>query len=528
MKPFYFYFLLFSSLGAFAQAPLIEWQDTFGGTDRDEYRSMVITADGGVVIAGASQSVNGDLLMNHGGNDVLLVKYDASGGIVWKKTFGGSSYDEARSIRQTSDNGFVICGFSNSNDGDAAVTHNYDDYWIVKTDAAGNLEWQKSYGGNSTDIANDIRQTTDGGYIVIGQSQSNTFNGDMANHYAGDDVWILKLDAMGNKQWEKNYGGSGEDTGRSIFQTADGDFIFAASTNSFNHDVVGVHDPYNYTGSYVNRDMWIVKINAVGTLLWQTCVGGNGGDALLGAHSMAQTADGGVIIAGENYGPWAPSSFAYYNCKLAKLSANGVIEWEKVYGGTYDDRAYCVVQTSDGGYVFAAQAQSGVPEVVGIHGGSGPHGYYGDIWLVKTDALGNVQWKKCYGGDNSETPYALAQTADDGFLIAGTAASNNSGDVVGTAGIYDAWLLKLSAATLGTQTETALPGFTIYPNPTRNSMSVSSPALIASYNVVDNLGRIVKQGTTTPIDVTNLQPGVYVLRVHAENGQIESQKFIKQ
>jgi hypothetical protein len=527
MKTNYLYLFLLCVATGFAQAPTIQWQDTFGGSDRDEYRSFVLTADGNCVVAGSTQSSNGDVLGHHGGSDIVLIKYNMSGGIVWKKTFGGSNFEEARAVRQTSDNGFVICGYTMSTDGDATATHNFSEYWIIKTNAIGELQWQKSYGGGSEDIANDIRQTTDGGYIVVGESRSNTFNSDLAHHYAGNDVWILKLDALGNKQWEKNYGGSGEDTGRSIFQTADGNYIFSANSDSYDHDVVGVHDPYNYTGSYVNRDFWIVKIDATGTILWQTCVGGNGSEASLGAHATALTADGGLIVAGEIYANWAPSQFVRYNCKLAKLSADGVIEWEKVYGGTYDDRAYAVVQTSDGGYAFAAETHSGVPDVIGIHGSSTSLGYYGDIWLVKTDASGNVEWKKCYGGDNTETPYALAQTADDGFMLAGTSGTA-SGDVAGNAGINDAWLIKLSAATLGTQSNDAMTTFTLYPNPTTNGLTVSG-ITIRSYSIFDHLGRKVKQGaSTTNIDVANLQRGVYILQVRTDDEQILSQKFIKQ
>lgn len=526
MKQYYLSFLLLFTAIGFAQAPIIQWQDTFGGSDREEFRSIVVPSDGGCVVAGWSRSTNGDIEGYHGGNDVLLVKYDASGNIVWKKTFGGSGYDEARALRQTSDNGFVICGYTMSTDGDATATHNYSEYWIIKTNAEGQLLWQKSYGGGSEDIANDIRQTADGGYIVVGESRSNTLNSDLAHHYAGNDVWILKLDALGDKQWEKNYGGSGEDTGRSIFQTADGNYIFSANTDSYDHDVVGVHDPYNYTGSYVNRDFWIVKINATGTILWQTCVGGNGSEASLGAPATALTADGGLIVAGEIYANWAPSQFVRYNCKLAKLSADGAIEWEKVYGGTYDDRAYAVVQTSDGGYAFAAEAQSGLPEVVGIHGSSTSLGYYGDIWLVKTDAVGNVQWKKCYGGNSTETPYALAQSADDGFLLAGTSGTA-TGDVAANAGINDAWLIKLSAATLGTQIQDALSPFTLYPNPATNELRLSGTT-VKSYLVFDNLGRTVKQGaSTTTIDLADLQRGSYILRVCTDDNQMRSQQFIK-
>lgn len=527
MKINYLFFLLLAFFTGYSQAPTIQWQDTFGGLDREEFRSLVLTADGGCVVAGWSRSTDGDVIGNHGGNDVALVKYNASGNIVWKKTFGGSGYDEARALRQTSDNGFIICGYTMSTDGDASVTHNYAEYWIIKTNANGELLWQKSYGGGSEDIANDIRQTADGGYIVIGESASNTFNSDLSHHYAGNDVWILKLDALGNKQWEKNYGGSGEDTGRAIFQTADGNFIFSANSNSYDHDVVGVHDPYNYAGSYVNRDFWIVKIDPTGTIIWQTCVGGNGSEASLGAHAIALTTDGGLIVAGENYGPWAPSPFAYYNCKLAKLSAGGVVEWEKTYGGTYDDRAYAVVQTSDGGYAFAAEAQSGLPEVVGIHGSSGGHGYYGDIWLVKTDASGNVQWKKCYGGNGTETPYALAQTSDDGFMLAGTSGTA-SGDVAANAGINDAWLIRLSAATLATQKNDAPAAFTLYPNPATAIIHIDAPKPIQSFTIVDVLGNSVKQGNATSADVSDLSSGIYILKAVTSEGLLLSQKFIKQ
>jgi hypothetical protein len=226
-----------------------------GRSNDDEARSVVQTGDGGYIVAGYTRSNDGDVSGNHGGADAWVVKLNSDGTIAWQKTLGGSSYDEAHSIVQTSDGGYIVAGYTRSNDGDVSGNHGEEDAWVVKLDSEGNIEWQKTFGGSSYDEANSIVQTSDGGYIVAGYTKSS--NGDVAyggsTYHGGiqEDVWVIKLDSHGNIIWQEALGGGGYDRAFSIAQTSDDGYVVAGYAGSNDGDVSGNH------GSY---DVWVVKL----------------------------------------------------------------------------------------------------------------------------------------------------------------------------------------------------------------------------------------------------------------------------
>jgi hypothetical protein len=195
------------------------------------------------VVAGYSLSNNGDVTENHGNyDDYWVVKLNGSGEIQWQKCLGGSSDDRAQSIRQTADGGYVVAGYSLSNDGDVTGHYGGRDYWVVKLSGGGEIQWQKSLGGSGYDEAYSIQQTTDGGYVVAGVSNSN--DGDVTGHYGGRDYWVVKLSVSGEIQWQKSLGGSRDDYAYSIQQTMDGGYILAGGSRSTNGDVTGSHGSY--------------------------------------------------------------------------------------------------------------------------------------------------------------------------------------------------------------------------------------------------------------------------------------------
>jgi len=197
---------LFINYGLIAQ-PEIEWEKNFGGTGSDRASTVRQTIDGGYVIAGCSKSGNLDVGGNNGDCDYWIIKIDESGNLEWEKNYGGSGYDIANSIEQTLDGGYIVAGSSTSNNGDVGENYGRNDYWIIKIDNLGNLQWENNFGGSDRDSANSIQQTTDGGYIVAGGSASTDgdVGGNMGTPY--DDYWIIKLDPLGNLQWGKSYGG---------------------------------------------------------------------------------------------------------------------------------------------------------------------------------------------------------------------------------------------------------------------------------------------------------------------------------
>jgi hypothetical protein len=230
------------------------WQKALGGSGRDDGYFVIQSADSGYVVAGAAFSNDGDVSGNHGGKDWWIVKLDIAGNIQWQKTLGGTSSEEPYSVIQTSDGGYMAAGFTFSNNGDVTGNHGNKDYWLVKLDGSGNLQWQKCYGGSAVDEAHSVEQTNDGGYIVAGYSGSN--DGDVSGNHGGSDYWILKTDSAGVLQWQKSLGGGTTDIAQCVKQSTDGGYIVVGSTSSNDGDVIGNHD----TTTIGHPDYWVVKL----------------------------------------------------------------------------------------------------------------------------------------------------------------------------------------------------------------------------------------------------------------------------
>lgn len=265
----------------------ISWQKSLGGSGPDIANALELTIDGGSIVAGYSRSIDGDVLGNHGDFDYWIVKLDASGNIAWQKSLGGTGEEKAKSIQQTIDGGYVVAGYSLSNDGDVTGNHGGPDYWIVKLNATGDISWQKSFGGSYSDYANSIVQTTEGGYIVAGSSTSQ--DGDVIANTGIADYWIVKLDINGSIEWQKNIGGTNTDEANSIKQKSDGGFIVAGI--SWSSDV-------NLTNNFGASDFWLVSLDANGNITWQKNMGGLNPEE---ASSIEQTSDGGFIVAGKSW-----------------------------------------------------------------------------------------------------------------------------------------------------------------------------------------------------------------------------------
>jgi hypothetical protein len=302
---------------------------------------------------------------NNGYYVACVVKLNSSGDILWQKCLGGTYDDYARSIQQTSDTGFILAGYTFSNDGDVSGNHGFSDAWVVKLNSSGDIIWQKCFGGTNEDYAYSIQQTSDSGFIVAGYTFSN--DGDVSGYHGYFDYWVVKLNSSGDIEWQKCLGGTYYDYAYSIQQTSNGGFIVAGSTNSNNGDVSGYHGYFDY---------WVVKLNSSGDIEWQKCLGGTNNDY---ANSIQQTSDGGFIVAGyteSNDGDVSGYHGGDYDAWVVKLNSSGDILWQKCLGGTIDDRAYSIQQTSDGGFIVAGFTVSNDGDVSGNHGAS-------DAWVVK-------------------------------------------------------------------------------------------------------------------------------------------------
>ena len=349
-----------------ATGPSPSFCKAIGGESGDEGYSIIQTSDGGYAIAGYTKSFGA------GEADVYVVKLDANGNLLWTKTIGGKEDEKGYSIIQTSDGGYAIAGYTTSFGAGGA------DVYVVKLDAKGNLQWTKTIGGKENDKGYSIIQTSDGGYAIAG--------------YTGLGVYVVKLDANGNLQWTKTISPEfAASKGYSLIQTSDGGYAIAGTTKS---------------------DVYVVKLDANGNLQWTKTIGETYGEV---GRSIIQTSEGGYAIAGYIEGITYityPSSGDVY---VVKLDANGNLQWTKAIGGPKIEEGYSIIQTSDGGYAIAGYTTSF---------GEGRE----DVYVVKLDAKGNLQWTKTIGEESADEGYSIIQTSDGGYAIAGTTRSFGAGE----------------------------------------------------------------------------------------------------
>lgn len=450
-----------------AQGPTIEWQRCLGGSGADWVGVAQQTSDGGFIMAGHSDSHDGDVTGNQGSSDFWVVKLDEVGVLQWQTSIGGASTDRAYAVQQTSDGGYVVAGHR------TIISNGNFDFYVVKLSSVGAVQWQQTLDRIGLDLGESIHQTSDGGYVVAGSL-------------------VLKLNGLGIVQWEQDIGG----TAASIKQTWDGGFIVAGNRI--------------FAGPPSDSDYLVVKLSSVGEVQWEEILGGSIGDW---ATDVQQTSDGGFIVAGYsasndgdvtgNHGP--PGYTDYW---VVKLNSVGSILWQKCFGGSDQELATSVQQTSDGGFIVAGHSMSNDGDVTG-HKGSF------DYWIIKISAAGILQWQQSLGGSGTDFAYSVQQTSDGGLIVGGYSFSID-GDVTGNHGEGDFWLVKLSSVT-------SIEGWSvgeisISPNPTGGILNIQMPRpIIGSIFVVDVLGREVLNrtisGATMAIDLSDEPTGLYFVTV---------------
>jgi hypothetical protein len=419
----------------------IEWQQSYGGNNLDVLSRVCPTTDGGFVVLGWSdvQSFGGNKAStNYGRDDFWILRLDASGDKVWETSLGGSQIEFSGDIQQTSEGGFILVGSSNSQTDGTKNSPNQGlpetgDVWVIRLDAHGHQLWDRTFGSTNADHAVRVIPTPNGGFMVGGSSYGEGGN-KSSSTFGSRDYWLIALDADGNKLWERIYGGTEEDSLTSMERTSDGGFILCG---------------YSYSGPSGNKtspnyglaDAWVVRVDAGGNILWQQTVGGDFYDY---GFCVKETPDGGFAIGGSAASGISGNKdtpnlgFGVLDAWLIRLDANGNKLWDRVYGGSWEDQLGSLVALGDGGFLLGATSSSDDGDRLGA-----PFDNL-DWWLIRTDADGNKIWDFSLGGTNPEYLTSLEQTPDGGLILGGSTYSPTSGTKTSPyLGGIDYWLVKL-------------------------------------------------------------------------------------
>lgn len=491
----FYQILLFDIINA---QPSIMWKKTYGGSEFDGAYSIKQTYDDGYVVAGFSNSKDGDVSENANSNEhYWVLKLDKDGDIEWEKTYGSSSADYAHDIQQTSDKGYIVVGNSNGSFIDFGQRLGKSDYGIIKLDSIGNVEWEKAYGGDLNDIAEAVQQTKDGGYIVAGRSESESSYLGYNNGYF--DFWILKLNSIGVIDWKKHYGGIDDDKPYSMTISKDGGYVIAGYTRSKNIDL-------ELKNGF--EDFWVIKIDNIGNIIWEKTYGGTSNER---AHSIKETNEGGFIIAGwsESNDQDVGDNYGEEDYWVIKLDSEGNLEWEQNYGGWSSDKAESIYQTNDGGYVVAGSSFSDNKDIAENNGGL-------DFWILKLDSLGYIDWERNYGGSYWEWANTVIQDRDGNIIVAGQTGSSDK-DVESNKGAQDLWIIKINpTSVIGSSSPININNsIKVYPNPSNGEFIIDNFDGSIDVCVYDVSGKIVitKEKIKNHLNFRGFKVGKYLIKI---------------
>lgn len=345
-------------------------------------------------------------------------------------TFGGTKNESAQSVVTTLDGGYVVLGHTQSRDFDITDKPNESyDYWVLKFDENNQLQWNKTFGGSGDDRGKSILQTLDGGYAILGQT--NSANQDVTQNSGYYDFWLAKLDSFGNLIWEKSFGYSGLDLGISLIQTTDNGFLLTGVL-----DVTasgGEGNTKQANAKHAGGDYWAIKTNASGDLQWSKYYGGSNTET---PHDVIETMDGYMLVGSSDSDDVdINNNKGDYDFWVVKLSTSGAILWEKSFGGSQIDEAWSIAQSDDGNFIIVGDTRSNDQDVTNMNGAA-------DLWLIKINPSGDLIWEKAIGGTSFDVGRSISKTQNNGFLISGSSRSAD-GDLSSNNGQNDAWILKI-------------------------------------------------------------------------------------
>jgi hypothetical protein len=476
----------------------LTWEKEIGGGEDDWGYGLCLSADGQYVFTAVTSSYDEEVTDSIGGTDIWLGKMDTDSAMVWSHSYGGTLNDRGNDVCLSADDGFVITGFTESNDVDITSNNGSKDLFVIKTDANGELEWSKAFGGTSDEIGNSVLALSNGNTIVVGSAFSS--DGDINNNAGFSDFWILHLDTNGNLLWEKTYGGSSEDRAKKIIQTQDGNFAILGTSFSSDGDI---------SNNLGGVDFWLIKIDQNGDLLWEKSFGGSSADQ---GSDLIEISSGELIITGEvlsNNGD-VIGNHGFTDAWVAKLDSNGNLLWQNSLGGTMVDYFLAITEADDGGFIATGNTFSDNGDVSNNLGES-------DIWIVKLSNNGILEWEKTIGYDLNEIGNAILSVGEEIIILGGIQVDHLRH------GNSDAYIAKLRAPFTSVTNIKDYPSLIVYPNPSKDFIWISHETPILSYQLFNIIGQKIQQGniqsTEIKINVQHLPKGEYVLLVSMNEGQ---------
>jgi|21_taG_2_1085346.scaffolds.fasta_scaffold00086_3 hypothetical protein len=502
----------------------ILWEKSYGGIQSEYLFDAQPTADYGFILAGSSLSGKSGNKKQENIKDLdyWVWKMDEKGDMDWQKNLGGTGADYLQSIKGTLDGGFILGGTSTSPKGADKKDDNFgkEDLWIIKLNAKGDEEWQKTIGGTGRDVMKEIHQTRDGGYIIGGSSESIVSGLKTELSYGSLDYWIIKLDATGNIEWQKTFGGKFMDQLESIISTKDDGYLIGGWSNSFksgnkSEDVYG------------EGDYWVLKLDRDGTIEWQRALGGEQDDHL---YTIIELKEGGYLAGGNSSsstsGNKKKSNGRGTDFWLVKLSEVGEIDWQETYDFGKTDMLISITENGDGTLLLGGHAKT---ENTGLERADKKG--IDDFIALKIAPDGEEKWRKTVGSAGEDNLKKLIETRDGGYLLAGTTNGKVSRDRNSGQGRRDFWVVKLRDKDKEDE-EGRYVGLEAFPNPTENftNVIVNHEFENGNASVYDISGKQVQffaiESRTVPIDLQGLPVGVYIVTVKT-NVSTESVKILK-
>lgn len=510
-----------------AQTPELIWQRCLGGFLYEDSWGVQATADGGCAVLGRTASFDGDVSGQHGPPDFWLVKLDAIGQIQWQRCYGGSDADVATRLLAASDGGFLMLGSTTSADGDIECSGFFSHAWALKVDSVGNVQWQTCLAGDSNGSGAEVNQaveTADGGYLLVGSTYAQ--QGIWSENHGQTDFFAAKLNGAGEVEWLHCYGGSQVDEAWAVKTAPDGNYVIAGMSKSTDGQVS--------TGS--TGQVWVIKVDGDGNLLWNRRMGGSsvpGNDDSV--KDIVVDPDGSMLVVASTASTDGDISGNHggYDAWLVVLDDTGGILRQRCIGGSGDDEVWSGTASSNGRFVLSGIARS-------IDGDlSGTNGDGWDLWVLMVDTNLSLLWQKTLGGVAIDEGLAIARNGEGEIFISGRTSSPDGGDVSGnhSSGNFDIWLVKLSSdLSVGIEEAPNVDALVVYPSPVGERMTVVLPTWLkgsVTLEARDISGRAVLQLHLEPglrtlqVPVATWPNGVYCLRLITGNG-IVSGRIVKQ